>query len=558
MAAIKEAPEQTSTELNVVDIRNELLGMLERAGGAAPPKPVVRAAEPVAEVKSAVPVKGAGKSGGKGEAAAVEEPPVDPDVTCVKCGNKDSWGTASWCPKCGYYPGIGHEGEIPQEESDGIENLTFLDFCPPWAIKIVVGGIVITLATVFLEKSLTGELGLLSLMSLIQLCIGGLLIIFAHNKAILAGLHDPGTPGVIALITYPPAVWMPVLKNLRERSHLLVTLSWGLCATALALTIYGPIHLDEIQKELAATKKDRKPLMGRILGGMMKVASVSQGPPPNVDMGNSGSLEDAIGGFANLATEQGGLGEIAEAAQGGGIDNMMQASVASAVAGTGVGPNALAGGGNLDLGGGGGGGSGGLDGAIGEFANVATGQADLNNPEELAKLTAGRSGTGAIQSPDLYRGGSGTSSPPQSGPQSNQYPLVAAGGGSPAGVKPKNSSSSSPRTSAGGASTSATVKQAVVFGYLVSAGGEIRTLLIATAGPDGRPRFAGKLGSDAMSDPQWASIIESLPGMRTGRPLVACPNSGHWVEPKFMLNIDSDRWTPTGPVDAQVQSVERR
>ena len=476
-----------------------------------------------------------------------------PDVTCVKCGNKDSWGTASWCPKCGYYPGIGHAGEIPQEETDGIENLTFLDFCPPWALKIVFGGIAITLGTYYMQQSLTGELGLLSLMSLIQLSVGGILMVYAHNRAILMGLHDPGTPGVISLITYPPAVWMPVIKHLRERSHLLVTLCWGLVASGMALSLYGPIHMDEIQKELTATQKQRKPLMGRILGGMVSMVSATKGPPPNVDMGSSGSLEDAIGGFANLATEQGGLAEIAAASQGGGLDNMMQESVASTVAGTGVDPSTLQG--MMDQGGtmsmnpdgtglGGGGNTGSLDGAIGSFTDIATGQADLNNPEELARLTAG---------------GSGTVATPQHSPEADQFPMMAAGGGTTPGTKPsKSPKTSNSGSNGGGSATPNGVKQAIVFGYLVNAGGDIRTLLIATSGADGRPRFAGKLSSDAMTDAQWESIVAALPELRTSRPLVACPNSGFWVEPKFRLNVGSNRWTPSGPVDAQVQSVERK
>jgi hypothetical protein len=83
-------------------------------------------------------------------------------------------------------------------------------------------------------------------------------------------------------------------------------------------------------------------------------------------------------------------------------------------------------------------------------------------------------------------------------------------------------------------------------------------LLIARAGPDGRPRFAGKLHSEAVGAAEWEKLIAELPDLRTSRPLVACPNAGQWVTPNIVLSIDADRWSSTGPVEAQVLAIERR
>jgi hypothetical protein len=579
MASTREAPEQVQTEVNAVDLRSELLGMLEKVGAAPPkPAPAPRAAAPAA-AEAARPAKAALT---KAAAAKVEDAPVDPSVTCVKCGNKDPWGSASWCPKCGYYPGIGHEGEIPQEETDGLENLTFFDLCPPWALQIVGGLIVIVAGTFVMGNRLDGNVGWLSLASLIQLSVGCLLMLFAHKQAIMMSLRDPQCPGIMALITYPPSVWFPVLQHLKERAYLLVTLTWGLCASAMALTLYGPIHFSEIKKEVAESKKDKKSFMGKILGTMAQVTAVTQGGDNvNVNVGNSGSLEDAIGGFAGLATEQGGLGDVINGSGGTqnvDVDAMMQQAandaMADATGGGGAGPGGVA----LDpaamamaSGGGGGGGSDSLDGAIGNFADVAIGQVGVDDPEQLATMMTGDLTGGTNGQQDLkQRGGSGTTAEPTQQPNRTTTPIAPTASGSTTTVRTlpstsgKSPSGGSGRNSSSGTAKTKTdfapekIKQAVVFGYLMSAGGEIRTLLIATVGADGRPRFAGKLSSDAMTQTEWQKLVEELPKLRTQRPLVACPNAGYWVAPKYLLDIGTERWTPTGPVDAQVLSIEQR
>lgn len=522
MPRVLEAP-AANPDLNLSQVQDELLGLLQRAGQPPAPPKVERRA-PETSPADAAPERGkqpvsakaaaAKAAGGQSEAAAAATAEtVDPDVTCVKCGNRESWKGSSWCPQCGYYPTLNHEGAAPLEEADGIENLTLADLCPVWAVQTVVGAAVIVVLSVVLERALGGNIGLLSLASLVQLSFGLVLMLLAHKQAIMSGLQDPGCPGVLSLIGYPPAVWMPVIKHIRQRANLLVTLVWGIAASASALGIYGPIHMEEIKKEIAERRKEpKKPLMGKMLGTMTKLAVAGSqasngGVGPGLPPGANGSLEDAIGGFAGLATEQGGLGDIASGVAGG-----------SGTAG------------NLgDLAGGSGAG---IDGAIGGFANLAVGQAGLDDPAKVG--AAGNAGGNG-------KTGGGTGTAASGTPRST----ASATGG--------QTGSSAPALPA-----TPPLTQAIVFGYLTNAGGDIRTLLIARSGPDGRPRFAGKLSSDSLSASQWASLVAELPELRTQRPLVACPNAGQWVEPRFVLSLKADRWTSTGPVDAQVQSVERR
>ncbi|MCA9053430.1 MAG: hypothetical protein KDA75_06315 [Planctomycetaceae bacterium] len=574
MARTTDAPENTAVANDVEDVRDELLGLLQRAGQAPPP----RKAEPQKPQAESRPAeKASSPPKGKAKAEPAASPYADdPNVTCVKCGNTKSWGTASWCPNCGYYPGIAHDGEVPQEESDGLENLTFFDICPPWVLQIAGGLIAIMGLSAVMEHYLDGNLGWLSLASLIQLSFGGVIVLFSHKQAIMMGLRDTDCPSVISMVTYPPAVWMPVLRNLRERAHLLVTLSWGLFACVSALTIYGPIHMDEIKKELAETRKDRKPLMGRILGTMAQVAVATQGPAssngPSVQLGEEGSLEDAIGGFAGLATEQGGLGEIANGVRTGNIDGAVNqqnspvgvggATLTTALPAGGGGPQGGLGANDLALNGVGGNADS-IEGAIGNFASAATGQADLSDPEKLKQAMSAGSSAGGSRAGDRLAANGGLGSTSAGDDAIRRSPPIT--------VAPQSGSRNpgQTRASSGGARTTSTNTtesaepdtrrvQAVVFGYLVGVKGDIRSLLIATSGPDGRPRFAGKVSSDALTTSQWESLTADLPNILTRRPLVACPNSGYWVQPKYLLNVDYERWSSTGPIDAQVESIETR
>ncbi|MFV0444323.1 MAG: hypothetical protein ACK5Q5_12205 [Planctomycetaceae bacterium] len=545
MAAPTPTQDKPSTEINAVDLQSELLGMLNRVGSSAPPKPtplrptIQSAAGEAPAVKAATSIKPAPKP--------VDEP-VDPNVTCVKCGNQDSWGTASWCPKCGYYPGLGHDGEIPQEESDGIEDLTFFDLCPPWALQLVGGLIFIVVGTLMMERFLDGNVGWLSLMSMVQLAFGAILVLFAHKQAIMLGLNDPGCPSVMSLITYPPAVWMPVLKNLRERAHLLVTMAWGLCACAMALSMYGPIHMSEVKKEIVESKKSKTSFLGKILGTLAQISNAVQGANnQNLDPNHPDALEDAIGGFAGITTEQGGIGNVVDGTPTGHVDAKMQQAASEAadeMIAVGSGGSEIP----AD-----GGDNGSLDGAVGKPTDGTSRDVDSDNPEKVVALANGsattRSATAAIPSATV----AGAPTSPAGLPRST---TTSKRGG--AGLSNGSTRSRTGQSSTSAAENVGDSRQAVVFGYLLSVGGEIRTLLIANMGSDGRPRFAGKLRSDSMQADQWEQIVSSLPKLRVSRPLVACPNAGYWVAPRLLLTISASRWSQTGPTDAQVLSVEVR
>ncbi len=418
MPSVVDSP-KTSAELNNVDsVRDELLGLLERVGQtstASPSKHHQGAPESNPEAGRAVtPTPPA--------PATAEPEPVDPNVTCTHCGNTQSWGTASWCPRCGHYPQIGYDGEAPAEDQDDTPAIQLADLCPRWAVLLTIGVGGIVVFTCLMKQRLAGNLGQLSLASLVPLSLGLLFALIAHGGAILAGLRDPNSPGFFSLLVYPPAVWVPAIKQHRERGRWLTLFGWGVTAAIAGLSIYGPIRMNEIT-EMLKEQRQQRAIMA------LQAAKAARAVKSN----GSQSIEESLESFAGQAMESAG-----------------------------VDPNAA----------------------------EAAPPVETNLPE-----------------------------PP---PVAPQYP------------------------------------QAVVFGYLSNTSGEIRTLLIARTGPDGKPWFAGKLPSDAITAEQWKTLATELPTLRTTRPLVACPNAGQWVQPRFVLSIEAERWTSRGPEDAIVHTVERR
>jgi hypothetical protein len=360
-----------------------------------------------------------------------------------------------------------------------------------------------------MERYLVGHPGFLTLCSLVQMSFGAIIALVAHVQAILMGMRDPHAPDLKTMLANPFSVWRPVLKNLRERAYLLVTFSWGVWACVSAAMIYGPIRLAELQRELAELRhrKSQRSMMGRMVGTLAQVSA-----------GGGATGVDGAGGDGDSD-----LGESLEDFIG----------VDSAGAG---------------------------DPAVGSAS------APL---EDLGPLVAAENRTPGSESEGVTEPSSERAALLQKG-----HPLDSARDQPPGGgvnnLADEAASRSAPSSRAGDAPAPSPSRQAeslppgrqrveaVIFGYLANVEGEVRTLLLAAAGPDGRPRYVGKLTREALSETEWRALAEELPGRRVSRPLVACPHHGHWVEPKTLLTIEFDRWSAAGFVNAEVTEVRRR
>lgn len=513
MSAVSSPPAPAIPEADVEAVRSELLTLLERLNPGASddvstPKPMT---EPAAEGTSPPATLSAKEP--TSASPSTEAFAGAPVPTCRQCGNLDSWGNASWCPKCGYYPALGHAGEIVPEEPAPLPQLAWSDLLPRWVIQIALGLAVVAGLSSCMERYLVGHPGFLTLCSIVQLSFGAIVALVAHVQAILVGMRDPHAPDLKTMLSNPFTVWRPVLRNLRERAYLLVTFSWGLSACVSAAMIYGPIRLAEMQRELAELRhrKTQRSVMGRMIGTLAQ-ASAAEGEASLAGEGGAGDsdIEDAVENFTGL--ESAGAGE------------------------------------------------------------VAFGSANTVPSRPLDQLFSADENTERAGKPSPEESSSGGAALPSQGllPEQEQREPPAGGrigvaginaeAGNPAG-RGRETSDAPPQTAPRDAGLTLPEHQrleAVIFGYLANLEGEVRTLLLAAPGPDGRPRYVGKLTREALSESQWNSLAEELPTRRVDRPLVACPHHGHWVEPQTILKLEFDRWSATGFVNARVTSIELR
>lgn len=503
----------TVPEVDVDAVRSELLLLLERVNTGGPRETTATAegnaqvAEP--STRSPASFVSVGTEEPACGASTEESSAAGPMPTCRQCGNLDSWGNASWCPKCGYYPALGHAGEIVPEAPDPLPQVAWNDLLPRWVIQLVLGLMVVSGLSAGMERYLVGHPGFLTLCSLVQLSFGAIITLVAHVQAILVGMRDPHAPDLKTMLANPFTVWRPVLKNFRERAYLLVTFSWGVWACVSAAMIYGPIRLGELQRELAELRhrKSQRSMVGRMVGTLAQVSA-----------GSGATGVDGAGGDGDSD-----LGEALEDFTGVDSPGAEDANIGSAAPPEDLGPLV----------------------AAEKQRTRGSEREGLAEPTSERKTLSpeGRPLEGAR---DQSPGGGMNNLADEA---ANRSALSLRAGDAPAPSPPRQAESLPPGRPQ---------VEAVIFGYLANVEGEVRTLLLAAAGPDGRPRYVGKLTREALSETEWRALAEELPGRRVSRPLVACPHHGYWVEPKTLLTIEFDRWSAAGFVNARVTEVRRR
>lgn len=502
----------TVPEVDVEAVRSELLTLLKQVKAAGPLETTApgRLNEPATEPSpsspsSIVSVGTEGPACGAPVGATLAEGTVP---TCRQCGNLDSWGNASWCPKCGYYPALGYAGEVVPEEPAPLPQVAGKDLLPRWVIQIVLGLVLVAGLSAGLERYLVRHPGFLTLCSIMQLSFGAIIALLAHVQAILLGMRDPHAPDLKTMLANPFSVWRPVLKNLRERAYLLMMFSWGVWACVSAAMIYGPIRIAELQRELAELRhrRQQRSVMGAMVGTLAQ-DQASGGAPGVSGAGDEGDsdLGEALGDFTGVESADTAASAAGSAAPLPGQDQWVAAETRAPGSES---PN------------------------VAEPSSGRTGlPQERDSPVSATSGSRERGGTHVADEVD------GRSTLPQ---------------------RTLDTAVRSPPRQTENLLPDRQRLEAVIFGYLASVEGEVRTLLLAAAGPDGRLRYVGKLTREALSASEWQVLSEELPTRRVSRPLVACPHHGHWVEPQTLLTIQFDRWSAAGFVNAQVTKISRR
>ncbi|WP_175517004.1 ATP dependent DNA ligase [Planctomicrobium piriforme] len=236
---------------------------------------------------------------------------------CAQCGSTESWGAASWCPNCGYYPKLGRNitpAELP--EMDGTAKLKF-DFA--WIIWTAVGLLFIIAGSVALRLCIP-DVAERAPYGRIQCILGFVILVIAQVRAFIIASHKTDAIPLTAFFCEPFQLWAAVFKALPGSRQVIYKGCWGAMTLILALSVVG-LDLDGMFSHL--TKKKKKPKVNPLQmivkaasavegktafsgddeeGGMSAADIGGGGGPGN---GNPGNIEDAIKDLAGSANGTG-------------------------------------------------------------------------------------------------------------------------------------------------------------------------------------------------------------------------------------------------------------
>ena len=115
--------------------------------------------------------------------------------TCPKCHTTKPWKASSWCPDCGYYPGV--SDALPESERAATELMnapaeaaTDQPLMAPWLVRAIAIPSMIIVGSMLVRVYFNyfgGERGLIALAMFV---IGSLAVIIAHLKTSFAAFND--------------------------------------------------------------------------------------------------------------------------------------------------------------------------------------------------------------------------------------------------------------------------------------------------------------------------------------------------------------------------------
>jgi hypothetical protein len=188
---------------------------------------------------------------------------------CPKCGNLESWGATSWCPRCGYYPKLGTSvvTDDPASQTTVAPPTGYLEALarlPKWSYVLAVGVLGIFIMSVAVRVTTEDDGFARSAWSLMQLLVGGMTFVVVHVYAFIrGGMKASGLSG-FDVITRPIEVWRPSFRELPATARRIWIGAWGFTAAVCAMLIIGGIRYSALTDDWGFKARPKQNLLKKI------------------------------------------------------------------------------------------------------------------------------------------------------------------------------------------------------------------------------------------------------------------------------------------------------
>ena len=220
------------------------------------------------------------------------------DAVCPQCHSSTPWREASWCPDCGYYPGVSEIAwkdpvpeELVEEEDAPAEERPLL---PTWVVQIIaVNSLIVAFAIVaryyftYFDGSMRGFIAFMMVL------IGLGTALTNQVRAGIAAMKKNGEGSLWDAFTSPIEIWRTTLEQLPASGGKLV---WALAGITMMLSgqlIVGGIDYAAFFKRdnTVAKKPD---FLKEFIASLMAARPKENQPE---------TMEEAMGQFESLAEE---------------------------------------------------------------------------------------------------------------------------------------------------------------------------------------------------------------------------------------------------------------
>ena len=168
--------------------------------------------------------------------------------TCPKCHTTTPWKASSWCPDCGYYPGVTEAVPAPEivEQEPDPEPIEEPPLLPAWVVKSIASPTAIIVLCIVAKYIFTYYGGNRGLVALLLLAAGIVAMVAVHIRTAVDSMNENPSLGLFDLISQPIEMWRPTLRGLPRTGNRIAIGVSGLTAALSAMVIIGGIDFGAI------------------------------------------------------------------------------------------------------------------------------------------------------------------------------------------------------------------------------------------------------------------------------------------------------------------------